>query len=180
MLKVWETHRKYKYPIDFLFNEKQTNWSFMSFDNYMIPLNTIETDKVYHPLEVEITIPVRTYDIDFAGIVSNIVYIKWLEDLRLKFLDEHLPLDREIARGSVPIVSKTEIEYKRPIKLFESVVGRMWIGNFGRIKYTLQAEIISNNNIAAVATQMGTFLSVDSGRPVKIPEELLQKYSQSK
>ncbi|MDJ0775628.1 MAG: thioesterase family protein [Mastigocoleus sp. MO_167.B18] len=140
----------------------------------------IGTDKLSRPLEVEITIPVRTYDIDFAGIVSNIVYIKWLEDLRLKFLDEHLPLETEIARGSVPIVSKTEIEYKRPIKLFESVIGRLWIANFGRIKYTIQAEIISNNNIAATATQVGTFISTDNGRPVKIPDKLLQKYSQSK
>ena len=26
-------------------------------------------------------LPIRTYDIDFAGIVSNIVFIRWLEDL---------------------------------------------------------------------------------------------------
>ena len=140
----------------------------------------IKTDQLCRPLAVEIAIPVRTYDIDFAGIVSNIVYIKWLEDLRLKLLDEYLPLEKEMARGSVPIISKTEIEYKRPIKLFESVIGRMWIANFGRIKYTLQAEIISNNNVAAIATQMGTFISMDSGLPVRIPEELLQKYSQYK
>ena len=137
-----------------------------------------ENEKLCRPLEVKIRIPVRTYDIDFAGIVSNIVYIKWLEDLRLKFLDEYLPLDKEIERGSVPIVSKTEIEYKRPIKLFESVIGRLWIGDLGRIKYTLKFEIISNNNIAATATQIGTFISVDRSRPVKIPEELLQKYTQ--
>ena len=24
-------------------------------------------------------LPIRTYDIDFAGIVSNIVFIRWLE-----------------------------------------------------------------------------------------------------
>ena len=137
-----------------------------------------ENEKLCRPLEVKIRIPVRTYDIDFAGIFSNIVYIKWLEDLRLKFLDEYLPLDKEIERGSVPIVSKTEIEYKRPIKLFESVIGRLWIGDLGRIKYTLKFEIISNNNIAATATQIGTFISVDRSRPVKIPEELLQKYTQ--
>jgi acyl-CoA thioester hydrolase len=32
-------------------------------------------------------LPIRTYDIDFAGIVSNIVFIRWLEDLRLALLD---------------------------------------------------------------------------------------------
>ena len=33
------------------------------------------------PLEVSLNLPIKTYDIDFAGIVSNIVYIRWLEDL---------------------------------------------------------------------------------------------------
>jgi acyl-CoA thioester hydrolase len=35
---------------------------------------------------VELELPIRTYDIDFAGIVSNIVYIRWLEDLRIQML----------------------------------------------------------------------------------------------
>ena len=31
----------------------------------------IGADKLSRPLEVEIAIPVRTYDIDFVGIVTN-------------------------------------------------------------------------------------------------------------
>ncbi len=31
-------------------------------------------------LEIELQLPVKTYDIDFAGIVSNIVYVRWFED----------------------------------------------------------------------------------------------------
>ncbi|MEI2691642.1 MAG: hypothetical protein V9H69_18825 [Anaerolineae bacterium] len=45
------------------------------------------------PLEITLSIAVRTYDIDFASIVSNIVYIRWLEDLRLQMLAEYFPLD---------------------------------------------------------------------------------------
>lgn len=70
------------------------------------------------PLEVEIPIKVKTYDIDFAGVVSNIVYIRWLEDLRLKLFDAHLPLHRQIEQGYIPVVAKTQIEYKKPVKLF--------------------------------------------------------------
>ena len=32
------------------------------------------------PLYVEKEFEVRTYDIDFASVVGNIVYIRWLED----------------------------------------------------------------------------------------------------
>ena len=130
----------------------------------------------HRPFEIELTIPVCTYDIDFAGIVSNIVYIRWLEDLRFKLLDEHLPLDRQVEQGYAPILTETQIEYKRSIKLFDRVVGRLWVSNLGRIKWTVQAEIITNNQLAAKATQMGAFVSLDNNRPIPIPEELLHKY----
>lgn len=134
------------------------------------------TNKEYRPLEVELTIPVRTYDIDFAGIVSNIVYIRWLEDLRLKFLDEHWQIDKQIEQGYVPILAGTEIEYKRPIKLVDQVIGRLWVNNLGRLKWTVQAEILSNNELAAAATQKGAFVNLQNNRPIPIPEELQKKY----
>jgi acyl-CoA thioester hydrolase len=56
------------------------------------------------PLEVELVLPVKTYDIDFAGIVSNIVYIRWLEDLRLEMLDAYLPLQKMLEDGIAPIL----------------------------------------------------------------------------
>lgn len=134
------------------------------------------TDNLYRPLAVELAIPVRTYDIDFAGIVSNIVYIRWLEDLRLKFLDEHLQIARQLEQGYAPILAGTEIEYKRPIKLIDQVIGNLWLSNLGRLKWTVQAEILSNNQLAAVATQKGAFVNLQNGRPVPIPDELQQKY----
>ncbi|MBD0262424.1 MAG: acyl-CoA thioesterase [Tolypothrix sp. T3-bin4] len=134
--------------------------------------------QVSRPLEVEIAIPVRTYDIDFVGIVSNIVYIRWLEDLRLKFLDEHWQLDKQMEQGYAPILAGTEIEYKRPIKLIDKVIGRLWVSNLGRLKWTVQAEILSNNEVAAIATQKGAFISLQNNRPIPIPEELYKKYSE--
>ncbi|WP_414527265.1 acyl-CoA thioesterase [Nodularia chucula] len=128
------------------------------------------------PLEVKLTIPVRTYDIDFAGIVSNIVYIRWLEDLRLKCLDEYLPLGQLMEQGYTPILAGTEIEYKRPIQLGDKVEGCLWLHNLGRLKWTMQAEILSNNQLSAVAIQKGAFVNVQNGRPIPIPQELQQQY----
>ncbi len=136
--------------------------------------------QVSRPLEVEIAIPVRTYDIDFVGIVSNIVYIRWLEDLRLKFLDEHWQLDKQMEQGYAPILAGTEIEYKRPIKLIDKVIGRLWLSSLGKLKWTVQAEILSNNQVAAFATQKGAFISLQNNRPILIPEELQKKYSEFK
>lgn len=140
----------------------------------------LTTDNSHRPLEVVLTIPVKTYDIDFAGIVSNIVYIKWLEDLRLKFLEEHLPINQLMEQGYVPVLAGTEIEYKRPIKLIDQVIGRLWASDLGRLKWTVQAEILSNNQLAAVAKQKGAFVDLQNGRPMKIPDELQYKYLTSK
>ncbi|MBN3924727.1 thioesterase family protein [Nostoc sp. NMS4] len=136
-------------------------------------------DKNSHrPLEVVLTIPVKTYDIDFMGIVSNIVYIRWLEDLRLKFLDEHWQLNQQIEQGYTPILAGTEIEYKRPIKIIDRVIGRLWLSSLGRLKWTVQAEILSNNELAAVAIQKGAFVSLQNNRLLPIPEEFQKKYLQ--
>ncbi|MHC5728611.1 MAG: acyl-CoA thioesterase family protein, partial [Nostoc sp.] len=51
-----------------------------------------------------------------------------------------------------------------------------WLSNLGRLKWTVQAEILSNNELAAVATQKGAFISLHNGRPIKIPEEFQKKY----
>ncbi|MHC0066275.1 acyl-CoA thioesterase [Nostoc sp. UIC 10890] len=135
-------------------------------------------NNLHRPLEVVLAIPVKTYDIDFMGIVSNIVYIRWLEDLRLKFLDEHWQINQQIEQGYTPILAGTEIEYKRPIKIMDQVIGRLWLSNLGRLKWTVQAEILSNNELAAVASQKGGFVSLQNNRLVSIPEELQNKYLQ--
>jgi acyl-CoA thioester hydrolase len=135
------------------------------------------TQSLHRTLEVKLTIPVRTYDIDFAGIVSNIVYIRWLEDLRLKFLDEHWQLEKQIEQGYTPIMLETEISYKRSIKLTDQVVGHLWLSDLGRLKWTVQAEIFSNNELAAVAKQKGAFVKLQNGRPIPIPTELQNKYA---
>jgi acyl-CoA thioester hydrolase len=52
------------------------------------------------PLLIEIDFPVRTYDIDLANHVSNIVYSRWLEDLRLEMMNKYFPLYELLSRGS--------------------------------------------------------------------------------
>ena len=138
----------------------------------------VVSHNLHRPLEVKLAIPVRTYDIDFAGIVSNIVYIRWLEDLRSKLLDEHFSLDKQVEQGYIPILAGTEIVYKRPIKLFDQVIGRLWLSSLGRLKWIIQAEILSNNELAATAIQKGAFVNLQNGRPIPVQEELQKKYSE--
>ncbi len=99
------------------------------------------------PLEVNLEFPVKTYDIDFAGIVSNIVYIRWLEDLRLKMLESYLPLEKLMTRGYCPIINSTEIKYKKALRMFDQPIGKMWVAELERLRCTLQAEIYLNDEV---------------------------------
>ena len=74
-------------------------------------------DSIPGPLFVELTFTVKTYDIDFAGHVSNIVYIRWLEDLRFALLEEYYPLADSMESGVAPVLTRTEIDYTSAIRL---------------------------------------------------------------
>src|SRR5258708_16643542 len=91
---------------------------------------------------VERDVVVKTYDIDFAGIVSNIVYIRWLEDLRLAMMDESYPLNRALADDLAPILLETRISYGRPITIHDRPRGRIWIKRLERIRWILAPALV--------------------------------------
>lgn len=116
---------------------------------------------------------VMTYDIDFAGIVSNISYIRWLEDLRNLFAEQALSLGDALRRGIAPALMRTEIDYLAPVRFPDIVTGRMWLAEHGRSKWDLAAEFESQGTgqLVARAKQTGVFVSLETLRPVRLPEE---------
>ena len=131
------------------------------------------------PLLITLDLPVKTYDIDFAGIVSNIVYIRWLEDLRLKIFESYLPLQWLMKQGYCPVIHSTAIKYLKALRVFDRPVGKMWVSQLGRLKCTLQAEIYLHDELVTSATQTGLFINLATMRPMAIPKELNAIYQQS-
>src|SRR6478735_11872780 len=82
-------------------------------------------------------LPIRTYDIDFAGIVSNIVFIRWLEDLRLGLLDQAYPLIRALAEDIAPILLSTRIGYRRAVTIADPLIGRIRVAALKRVRWRL-------------------------------------------
>jgi acyl-CoA thioester hydrolase len=116
---------------------------------------------------------VMTYDIDFAGIVSNLSYIRWLEDLRNLFAEQALSIGDALQRGIAPALMHTEIDYLAPVRFPDILAGRMWLAEHGRSKWELAAEFQSQTTgqLVARARQMGVFVALDTLRPVRLPEE---------
>ena len=130
----------------------------------------------HRPFEVEIPIPVQTYDIDLMGIASNISYTRWLEDLRLKLLSTYYPLEKLLQNGIGPVLVQTHIEFKRPVRILDQLVGHMWVSRLDSPRWELKAEFLRNGKIAARAEQSGVFVRIQDGHPVPVPEELMRQY----
>ena len=121
------------------------------------------------PLLVELQFRVKTYDIDYVGIVHNSVYIRWLEDLRLEIMDEHLPFGEQLNQKQSPILETTTVNYRLPLRLFQEPQGYMWVSKLGRARWEVQAEFILGDKVVADANQGGYFMDLERYRPVRIP-----------
>jgi acyl-CoA thioester hydrolase len=132
------------------------------------------------PFLIHLPIKVRTYDIDFANIVHNAVYIRWLEDLRTEMMAAHYAIEEMLAQGMTPILTRTEIDYLRPVRFGDAVTGRMWVTGLGRTRWTLAAEFCLGDVVCTAAQQVGYFANLSNGRPVRTPERLLVAWEKEK
>jgi len=123
--------------------------------------------------EVRHSFTVMTYDIDFAGVVSNITYTRWLEDLRSLFAEQTLSVGEAFRRGIAPALTRTEIDFLAPVRFPDTVEGRMWLDELGPARWVLAAEFSSqaSGTVAVRARQTGLFVSLQTLRPVPLPEE---------
>ncbi len=123
--------------------------------------------------EVRRSFTVMTYDIDFAGVVSNITYTRWLEDLRNLFAEQTLSVGEAFKRGIAPALTRTEIDFLAPVRFPDTVDGRMWLDDLGPARWVLAAEFSSQASGTATvrARQTGVFISLQTLRPVPLPEE---------
>jgi acyl-CoA thioester hydrolase len=127
--------------------------------------------------EVRHVFPVMAYDIDFAGVLSNLVYVRWLEDLRILFAEQALPLGAALARGIAPALLRTEIDTLAPVRFPDQVEGRLWLLAWGRARWNVAAELISQATRVTTsrAKQTGVFVSTTTLRPVPLPAEFRQE-----
>lgn len=102
---------------------------------------------------VELDIKVNTYDIDVAGHVNNIVYIRWIEDLRAELFSQIYPLEKLLEINYYPVVISTELNYKGQLKLFDKPIGKISLENYSHGIIYLRIEINCNDKIVLTAVQ---------------------------
>ena len=108
-----------------------------------------------------------------AGIVSNIVYVRWLEDLRAELLQQHALTRVLFERNLVLVVVRTEIEYRAPLRFLDHCRGRMRIIEIGRTSVTMHADFRNREGlVVSEAKQVGVLVDSPAGKPILLPDEV--------
>lgn len=121
-------------------------------------------------LVAEKEIEVNGYDIDAMGVVSNIVYIRWFEDLRTVFINQHMNYSTMINQGISPILMKTEAEYKVPVTIHDKPVGRIYLVKASKMKWVFKFEIVSQSGVHCIGTQTGGFYRLSDKKITRVPQ----------
>lgn len=71
---------------------------------------------------------IYTYQIDYVGHLSNIVYIEWMEIGRTKLLEYiGLTFEKMEKENIAPVLSETEIKYKKSLYLADKIKIEVWV-----------------------------------------------------
>lgn len=120
--------------------------------------------------EKEFTI--HAYDIDAMGIVSNIVYVRWFEDLRTDFLSAAYSLKEMLKTNISPILMHTELDYLMPLTIFDEPIGRCWLVEMGKSSWEMVFEISVGDKVYCKGKQKGCFYDLEKKRVTRIPDAL--------
>ena len=121
---------------------------------------------------------IYTYDIDFMRHVSNITYIRWMEIGRCILLDAvDLSVARIAEQGFGPVLVQTNISYKRPLLLGDTVQAELWISELSNASAWIDFRFHNAAGVlAATGRQCGLFIDLTSGRPKRLDTQLRARF----
>ncbi|MCH8325615.1 MAG: acyl-CoA thioesterase [Bacteroidetes bacterium] len=129
----------------------------------------------------ESEIAIRPDDIDLNNHVHNTKYIDYVLAARYdQMINEYkMSMKNFEELGYNWIVSITYIEYKRALNLNDKILVRTQMDSVKGAQCKVNFWIVKkeNNKIAALGYLTYTMISLKSGRPVRVPEEIIKKYS---
>jgi acyl-CoA thioester hydrolase len=97
----------------------------------------------------ELTQKVRDYECDMQGIVNNAVYLFYVEMTRHEFFETRgISFKSLIDEGIIAVVSRLEIEYKRPLRSGDRFAVKINLGRRGpRLLFFQDIFKLSENGV---------------------------------
>jgi len=113
-------------------------------------------------------IRVRWRDLDAFRHVNNAAIVTYLEIVRSEMWHTVFEAADEMA---IPfVIAKLEVDYRRPIKLFDEVMIGLRAADIGRSSFAFEYLIEAQNETAVFARTLQVCVRHETGRPVRVPE----------
>jgi acyl-CoA thioester hydrolase len=139
-----------------------------------------DTQDTLAPREIfSVELVVRDDDIDPLGHASNIVFVRWIQEVALAHSSAvGLDLAAYQRLGAVFVVVRHEIDYLRPALRGDVIEARTWISDVMAAKCLRRTELSRKSDGVALARGVTTwgFVAFDSGRPKRIPQGVLTAF----
>jgi acyl-CoA thioester hydrolase len=116
-------------------------------------------------------------DIDELGHVSNLVYVRWILELATAH-SRALGWDHARYRGlgAVFVVRRHEVDYIAQVREGDALVGETWVDAFRQASCIRRSELRRGEQVVARGATTWAFISLTSGRPQRIPDELTRLF----
>jgi len=112
-------------------------------------------------------------DIDELGHVSNLVYLRWVQDVatahsRATGWDSA----RYRSIGVAFMVRRHEIDYVAQVNLGDALRAETWVDSWRLASCIRKTELLRDGKVVARAATTWALINLGSGRPQRIPDDL--------
>jgi acyl-CoA thioester hydrolase len=122
---------------------------------------------------------VRDEEIDSLGHVTNLAYMRWMQDAAVAHSTaQGWPLRRHVELGAGWVVRSHAITYLRPAFAGEQVVVRTWVAGFKKTTSLRKYRIIrpDDDALLAIAETNWAFIGFERWAPRRIPQEVREAF----
>jgi acyl-CoA thioester hydrolase len=125
----------------------------------------------------EVPIEVRPADIDELGHVNNVVYLRWVQDAAVAHWQARAAPEDQASLFWV--VSRHELDYRRPAFLDTEIVARTWVGTASAREFERHTELVRAGDGKILVRARTLWVPVDAGtlRPTDVDDRVRQRFS---
>ena len=141
------------------------------------PPPTLEIPRIETPVQV------MFFDTDCAGVVHNIVYLRFIEIARTHLAEQlGMSLGEMASTQTFPVVVRTEIDYRRPARLGDKLLIHGWLESVERLRFWCGFEVRrpADDTLIATSRQMLAVIQMPAGKPVRLPADWAQRFAHLK
>lgn len=127
-----------------------------------------------HP--VVIRLPVQWGEMDAYDHVNNVVFFRYFESARVRYLEACGFTDTYAEQGVGAILHSTSARFRRPLFYPDEVLAAARVSDLGEDRFTMEYRVVSVDQQAVAAEGEGLVVSYDyrAGAVVPLPDSVVE------